>query len=184
MEREPSEHMPNGITMLEAFGKKMKNLKECLAKLVRQGTSPKKMTACIALGVGFGIFPVLGVTSMLCASAAFFLRLNHPLIQLANYAVYPLQLILLMPFYGAGSWLFGNRLPVDAGRQLIASLQNDPWAGLMQVWDLTLYAIAAWLLVSPAIVLVLYTLLKPAVGRFQAAVKRIPSGRNLTENTT
>ena len=76
---------------------------------LKEGMSGNKITLCIALGVALGIFPVVGTTTLLCAAAAIVLRLNFPLIQLVNYAVYPLQLILLAFFYGAGSWLFNGQ---------------------------------------------------------------------------
>ena len=61
---------------------------------LKKGMSRKRVSLCIALGITPGIFPVLGTTTVLCAAAAILLRLNLPLIQLVNYAVYPLQLIL------------------------------------------------------------------------------------------
>jgi len=84
--------------------------------LLGEGMSSDKISLSIALGVALGIFPVLGSTTLLCAIAALVLRLNLPAIQVVNYLVYPLQLILLAPFYGAGSWLFSDqRLPVSGG---------------------------------------------------------------------
>ncbi|KPJ77127.1 MAG: hypothetical protein AMJ54_08905 [Deltaproteobacteria bacterium SG8_13] len=129
-----------------------------------------------------GVFPVLGTTTILCAVAALLFRLNLPLIQLVNYAVYPLQIILLGPFYAAGSWLFGSRLPVEFGRQLIASMQTDLWESLLQLGSLTLYAISAWLLISPAIVLSLWGLSKPALGKVQSVVQKAQHPRKLSKN--
>ena len=164
----------------KGFGK----LKGILAKLAREGMSRNKMSACIALGVYLSIFPVFGVTTLLCAVAAFAFRLNMPLIQLVNYAVYPLQIFLLVPFYGAGSWLFGSQLPFEIDDQLIASLKHDLWGSLLQIWDLTLYAISAWLLVGPLVVLILYASLKPVVGKILAAVHKTQSARSLSKNPT
>ena len=62
---------------------------------LKQGMSCSKISLCIAIGVILGIFPVLGTTTLLCAITAYVFRLNHPLIQLVNYAVYPLQLALI-----------------------------------------------------------------------------------------
>ncbi len=87
-------------------GRAREKLLNLIKSLLKEGMSLKKISFCIALGIALGIFPVLGTTTLLCTIAAFSLRLNIPVIQVANYGVYPLQLILLAPFYSAGSWLF------------------------------------------------------------------------------
>jgi uncharacterized protein (DUF2062 family) len=134
-----------------------------IQKLFKEGMSVKKISLSIALGIALGIFPVLGATSILCAVAAFIFRLNLPAIQVVNYVVYPLQLILLAPFYGAGRWLFQSRSLPLAEENIIDLLKNDFWGNMVKLWDLTLYAAFAWLLISPFLILLLYGLLKPAV---------------------
>ena len=153
-----------------------------IRSMLKEGMSLKKMTLCIALGITLGIFPVLGMTTLLCALAAFALRLNMPAIQLVNYMVYPMQLVLLAPFYGAGSWLFGSHLSSEAGSQLVALLQNGFWKELPQLFDHVLYAVFVWLLLSPFFVLILYVLLLPVVVKIQSALQRGQSPRNLSKN--
>ena len=86
-----------------------------IVELLRQGVTPEKMALSIALGVALGLFPVLGTTTALCALAALILRLNLPAIQIVNYFVYPLQIVLLIPFFRLGEKLFGApRLPLSA----------------------------------------------------------------------
>src|ERR1700679_2600498 len=74
--------------------------------LLKQGVTPEKIALTVALGVSLGVTPVIGSTTMLCTLAAVSLRLNLPAILVVNGAVYPLQLILLVPFLRAGAWLF------------------------------------------------------------------------------
>ena len=157
---------------------------DSLSKLAREGMESEKMALCIALGIVLGIFPILGATTLMCTIAALAFRLNLPLIQLVNYAVYPVQIILLVPFYGAGSWVFTGNLPVDVIRQMIASLQNDFWGSMHQLGDLTLYAVFVWLVVSPAIVWLAYAFSKPAVAKIQSTVKRAKLARDLSNNPT
>lgn len=134
-----------------------------IGTLLQEGMSLRRISLCIALGVALGIFPVLGTTTLLCAIAAFVFRLNLPAIQVVNYVVYPLQLILLAPFYGAGSWLFrGRSLPLFE-ENIIDVLKKDFWGSMANLWDLTLYAVFAWLIISPFLVLLLYGLLKPVI---------------------
>ena len=134
-----------------------------IKSLLKEGMSLRRISLCIALGVALGIFPVLGATTLLCTIAAFVFRLNLPAIQVVNYVVYPLQLILLAPFYGAGSWLFrGGRLPLFE-ENIIDVLKKDFWGSMAHLWDLTLFAVFVWLIISPFLILLLYGLLKPLI---------------------
>ena len=134
--------------------------------LLKEGMSSKKIALCIALGIVLGIFPVLGTTTLLCTMAALALRLNLPLIQLVNYAVYPLQLFLLSFFYGFGGWLFNNqRSPYSTG-EMITLLQDDLWGSIIALWDLTLYATFLWILIGPFLGLLFYGILNSVIPKW------------------
>ena len=145
--------------------------------MLKEGMSLRQISLCIALGVSLGIFPVLGMTTLLCTIAAFAFRLNLPAIQVVNYMVYPLQLILLAPFYGTGSWLFKHPGGHMAHESLIYLFQNGFWTSLANLWDLTRYAIFAWLILSPFLVLVLYSLLKPVIRTFAGSYAKLQSSK-------
>lgn len=146
------------------IGRLKKKSFSLIRSMLKEGISLKKVTLCIALGITLGIFPVLGVTTLLCAIAAFALRLNMPAIQLVNYMVYPMQIFLLAPFYGAGSWLFQQEGRLTTAENLISLIRDDFWGSMASLWDLTLYAIFTWMAICPFLILVLYLVLKPVVG--------------------
>ena len=134
-----------------------------IRSMLKEGMSLKKITLCITLGITLGIFPVLGMTTMLCTLAALAFRLNLPAIQLVNYMVYPVQIALLVPFYSAGSWLFDQQGLRISGENLLAMIQNDFWGSMTSLWNLTLYAIFTWTVICPILLVALYLCLKPAV---------------------
>jgi uncharacterized protein (DUF2062 family) len=142
-----------------------RNIVKPVITLLKQGISHEKIALSIAIGITLGIFPVLGATTALCAFAAFILRLNLPAIQLVNFVVYPLQLFLLVPFLRAGGWLFGDQRFSKLGREIINLIQNDLWGSFGMLWNLTVYAVVLWLIISPIIIVVLYKILKPALMR-------------------
>ena len=132
-----------------------------IVKLLRQGISPEKLALGMAAGVVIGIFPVIGSTTLLCAVAAFLLRLNQPAIQLVNYLVYPLQFALLIPFFHFGAWLFNvEPLPLSA-EQLILMFKTDLGDTIIQLWDTTMRAIVAWGLISLPLAACLYYIFRP-----------------------
>jgi len=129
---------------------------EPVVALIKQGVSPEKISLGMAWGIVLGIFPVLGLTTILCGLAALVFRLNLPAIQLVNFLVYPLQLVLLIPFFHLGNLLFQiEPLPLTA-QELITLLQADLWGTIRAFWNTTLRAIVAWLLVSLPIFLLLH----------------------------
>ena len=151
--------------MIRAIKKKILNLAKSMLK---EGMSLRKIALCLALGTVLGIFPVLGATTLLCTVAALALRLNLPAIQIVNYMVYPLQLIMLAPFYSTGSWLFKQQSWPLINTDLIGSLQNDFWGSIASLWDLTLYAILTWVAISPLLILLLYSATKPVIRALSA----------------
>lgn len=119
-----------------------------ILELFQQGISVEKIAGCLVLGLLLGIFPVLGSTTFLCALAGVLFRLNLPLIQLVNYLVYPLQLLLLLPFWGLGQRFFGGKALSLSMPQLIQMIRDDPWSSIARLWIITLEGIGAWGIVA------------------------------------
>lgn len=120
-----------------------------ILNLLRQGTSPEKLSLSMASGAVIGIFPVLGSTTLICAAIAIVFRLNLPAIQLANYLVYPLQIALLIPFVSFGAFLFGAEPMMPLSVQEISALfQQDFWGTIGSSLDTIVHAAVAWFLVS------------------------------------
>ena len=133
-------------------------LTRLLLDLLKQGITPHKLALALALGVLLGNTPVLGTTIVSCTVVAFLLGLNLPLIQLANNLVYPLQILLLIPFVQAGQRLFHEPpLPFSA-HQIVAMVEADPWGSVAQLWHYTLHGLVAWLLFSAVAGPLLYAL--------------------------
>lgn len=133
--------------------------------LLRQGITPEKIALSLAFGIGLGVFPVLGSTTILCALAAVLFRLNLPAIQLVNYFVYPLQLALLIPFMRFGEKLF--RAPhVSLSLAIIfASIKRSAWQTTKTYWTSGWHAMVAWCLIGPLAIWVMYIMLAPALRR-------------------
>lgn len=135
---------------------------------LRQGITPEKIALTLALGGVLGIFPILGATTALCALAGLWLRLNQPIIQLVNYLVYPLQLILLLPFYRAGETLFNQaHVPIFSASELAGRFTAGPWQFLIDYGMVGLYGIAVWCLVAPLLAAAVYLSLKPLLSRLR-----------------
>jgi uncharacterized protein (DUF2062 family) len=144
-----------------------------ILELLRQGVTPEKIALSLALGVVLGVFPVLGSTTALCTLAAITLQLNLPAIHVVNFFVYPLQIALLIPFYGLGEKLFrAPHLPLSVP-QIYAMIHRNMGNAIRSLWATTWHAIVVWCLVAPLFAAAIYAVLTPALRR--AARRKITS---------
>lgn len=139
-------------------------LTRLIVALLSEGMTPHKIALTLALGVLLGATPVLGTTTILCAVAAVALRLNLALIQAVNFIVYPLQLLLLIPFMQAGQWIFRQPPLPFTYAQLLALFHQGFWHALEMLWIYSLHGVVAWLLLGGAGTVVLYLILRPLLG--------------------
>lgn len=120
--------------------------------LLRMGTSPGQLAWSVALGGYIGVVPVLGVTTLLCTLIALPLRLNLVAIQAINWLVYPLQFLLLIPFFRAGAWLFRSPPVSLSPADLSALVKADPWGAVQSLWTTTWQAVVAWIFIGIPVV--------------------------------
>ena len=142
-----------------------RRLVEPILALLRQGLAPRELAMCLALGTGIGLFPVLGVSTPLLALIALLQRLNLAAIQLVNYFIYPLQLLLIIPFVRLGETVTGaapQPLTVGAALELMS---QGVWNAVVTLWDAIVHATIGWALVGPLGIYLLYRLLEPALRR-------------------
>lgn len=136
-----------------------------IVELLTQGITPEKIALSLAFGIMIGVFPVWGTTCLLCLIVAMVFRLNLPAIQLVNLLVYPLWFALLIPFIRMGERMFGApQLPLTESELLL--LMHSGWLHSIDIlWLTALQAAAAWLLVGPVGIFVLYLVLTPVIRR-------------------
>lgn len=143
-----------------------------LAQL-RQGITPEKIALTAALGAAIAVFPILGSTTLLCGLAAWALGLNQPIIQLVNYLCYPLQFVLLLPFYRAGEW-FGAPHVALSIPQLIGRFKAGPMEFIAEFALVALGGVVAWMVVAPLAIAALYFGLRPALCRLARRSRVVP----------
>jgi uncharacterized protein (DUF2062 family) len=146
-----------------------------ILNLLKQGISPERLSLSIAFGAVIGMFPVLGATTLICAAVAIVLRLNQPAIQLFNYLVYPLQILLLIPFMSLGAFIFQGDPPLFSVQELGALFRQDFWGTVVSFFETILYAVVAWLLECTPLFAGIYAICVPMLKRFGPMVKNSAS---------
>lgn len=143
-----------------------------LAQLA-QGITPKKIALSIALGISLGVFPVLGTTTALCAIAAVRLRLNQPIIQLVNWLVYPLQLVLILVFVRIGEWITHAPAVSFSIPQLIQTFHESPLKFLQEFGVSQLQGLIAWLFLASVFTAIVFFALVPPLKRLAPKPSRV-----------
>lgn len=136
--------------------KKLKELKDIL----KQGLEPNQIAWCISLGLVFGVFPMIGITTILVALIALVFRLNIVLIQLIQWLLAPLQLLLLIPFFQLGQYWFGGNGEV-INMELLKSTWEKGWidASILFI-NLHKQAVFVWILFAIPSVLFIFLVSK------------------------
>jgi uncharacterized protein (DUF2062 family) len=127
-----------------------------LSKLLKQGLSPIKLALVIALGMTLSVFPVLGITTLLCTLVALLFHLNFPAIQFANYAAFPLQVILFFPFLKLGEIISKVQLNPLSKTQLISSFDEGFFHAIQDLYHYLIIASLGWVVAILPIFIILF----------------------------
>ena len=126
------------------------------------------------MGATLGLFPIMGATTVLCLLAGVMFRLSHPALQLVNYAVYPLQVSLILAFVRVGERLLGAAPVAFSPLTLVARFQQDPARFLAEFGVTGLRGILGWFVVAPFVATVLYFVLLTPLRRAAATFTTSP----------
>ncbi len=125
-----------------------------LISFLSEGLSPRAIALGLAIGVTIGLFPVIGLSSVVCLLAAHIFRLNHSLVQGANWAVTSLALLLIIPFLRLSEFV----LRVDPLSLDDFTRTSLKWStAATELWHGLLHAVFGWLLCAPVIFIIIYT---------------------------
>lgn len=139
--------------------------------LLRLGSSPERLAWSLAAGALIGINPVLGSTTLLCLLAACLFRLNIPASQIGTHVMYPLELLLLLPFLHIGTRVFGTApllLGLDA---IVDAARHAPLALLREIWMWEWHALVVWAAFAAIAVPMLAAILTPILRRLLTRVQ-------------
>ncbi|KAF2297247.1 hypothetical protein GH714_019958 [Hevea brasiliensis] len=121
---------------------------------------PKQLAFSAALGITIGIFPICGVTVLLCGMAIALLgSLCHaPTVLLANFVATPIELSLVVPFLRFGEVIYGGPnfpLTSDALKKVLTGQASH------EVLLSIAHALLGWLVAAPFILAALYIIFFP-----------------------
>jgi uncharacterized protein (DUF2062 family) len=143
-----------------------------LFALLRMGATPEKLAWSIAVGLLIGINPILGSTTLLCLAVAFLFRLNVAASQIGNHIVYPLELLLIIPFMRLGSLVFHVEPIPLSPKTLIESARTNPIALTRQLWRWEWHAFIVWACIAAITIPLIASALTPLFRKLLLRVER------------
>lgn len=140
-------------------------IKDPVIKLLKSGASPSSVALAMAFGVSGGLFPIPGVTTVPVMAAIFLFRLNPVAAMLTNYLVTPLNIaaIPFLIYYGSVFFGGGDGDQEFAIGSFMEDMKKDTINTLLLFRFKLLHAIYMWLLLMPAVTLVIYGVLTPVL---------------------
>jgi uncharacterized protein (DUF2062 family) len=136
---------------------------DAIAAQLTQGITPEKISLTLAVGSALALFPILGTTTLLCLLAGILLRLNQPIIQMVNALCTPVHLPVIFFMVRLGSILFSVPNEHLGIRMMNHMLWEDPREFFEKFGLNALHAIAAWAVIAPFWILVVYLLALPVL---------------------
>lgn len=142
-----------------------------VASQLTKGTSPSKLAWSVSVGMVIGIFPVMGTTTLLCFAVGYVSGLNQPTLHVSRAVVYPLHLILILPFIRLGERLYGVPLLRLSIAEMVVRFKDQPWQFAKDFGLAAWHGVSAWLLVAPVVALLIKLVATPLLARLAAKVR-------------
>jgi uncharacterized protein (DUF2062 family) len=142
-------------------------IKQHIKRQLSQGLSPRGCSRAVATALTVGVFPILGISTLLNTACAQLWRLNQPIVQSLNWICGPLKIALIFPFLRLGEFLFQAE-PINLSlAEFSRRFYADSSATMMEFSWTFVHAATGWLCCVPAIYLALVYTMHALVHRWK-----------------
>jgi uncharacterized protein (DUF2062 family) len=137
-----------------------------IAAQLTQGITPEKIALTMAVGSALALFPIFGTTTLLCLLAGIMLKLNQAIIQLVNVLCATIHFPLIVCLFRLGHVMFGvpyTHIGMGMMHHMLDTFWEDPAKFFERFGVDALHAIAAWFVILPFWLIIVYMLALPVV---------------------
>jgi len=133
--------------------------KEKTTALLKQGLTPKELSQSIIVSGLISTIPILGVSTFMITAVSLKRKLNLPVMISMSYLLWPLQILLIIPFIRVGEFIFSVPRHHHTIEEIISSFQNSFFQTLSQLSFELLCGLGGWLLTAVPIAVGIYWVL-------------------------
>jgi uncharacterized protein (DUF2062 family) len=123
-------------------------IKSKIVALFKQGLTPIELTQSILVSALISIIPILGVTTILLTALSLKRKLNLPIMIAISYMMWPLQILMIIPFINIGEFIFSVPQSNHSVQEIIASFQERFFGTLSDLSLELLCGFGGWLLTA------------------------------------
>ena len=116
--------------------------------LFKQGLTPIQLTQSILVSALISIIPILGVSTFLLTVLSIKRKLNLPIMIAISYILWPIQLLMIIPFINIGEFIFSIPQSNHSAQEIIASFQESFFGTLSRLSFELLCGFVGWLLTA------------------------------------
>ncbi|HSD07561.1 DUF2062 domain-containing protein [Flavobacterium sp.] len=123
---------------------KQNSLKNKFTALFKQGLSPIQLSESIIVSGLFSIIPILGVSTFILTTLSIKRKLNLPIMIAISYVMWPIQVLLIIPFIRIGEFIFSVPSTPHTVEEIISSFQNSFFQTLSHLSFELLCGLGGW----------------------------------------
>ena len=141
-------------------------LKSKTVALFKQGLTPIQLTQSILASALISIIPILGVSTFLLTVLSIKRNLNLPIMIAISYILWPIQLLMIIPFINIGEFIFSIPQSNHSAQEIIASFQESFFGTLSRLSFELLCGFGGWLLTAVPFFTLVYLVLNFLISKF------------------
>lgn len=141
-------------------------IKSKIVALFKQGLTPIELTQSILVSAIISIIPILGVTTILLTALSLKRKLNLPIMIAISYIMWPLQILLIIPFINIGEFIFSIPQSNHSVEDIVASFQEQFFGTLSDLSLELLCGFGGWLLTAVPFFCLVYLVSNFLISKF------------------
>jgi uncharacterized protein (DUF2062 family) len=123
---------------------KTNSLKDKTKALFKQGLTPIQLCESIIVSGALSVIPILGITTFVLTTLSIKRKLNLPLMIAISYLMWPIQILLIIPFIRVGEFIFSVPSTQHTAEEIIKSFQNNFFQTLSKLSFELLSGLGGW----------------------------------------
>lgn len=128
--------------------------------LPKEGLAPEKVAFSLTIGIISGLFPVIGLTTVISIVLTLLFRQNLLIVQSVQWLLALVQVFLIIPFMRLGAFLLNHDVVHITIKQINHAFQPGVVSGLKTVGMFHLYGVFSWIILAiPAGIIFYYSFL-------------------------
>lgn len=135
---------------------KFNKVKDKTTALLKQGLTPKELSQSLIVSGLISTIPILGVSTFMITTVSLRQKLNLPIMISLSYLMWPVQILLIIPFIRVGEFIFSLPRNQHTVEEIISSFQTSFFQTLSQLSFELLCGLGGWLLTAVPLALGMY----------------------------